>query len=178
MMGRWINRDPIEEGGGINLYAYVENDPAGFTDATGLIPTPGIIECDCKQFLLSQQVIDKIRSRHGPGGIAQYNTNDRSKFFKDFWEKLDNKFLKDCLCDESHASAAERGRVAYVCSGHNERLKIGTKGISIKPTPVGKVYPRWGSPYDTDVITIIVKPFGDPQLIETIHPGFPSTGDE
>jgi RHS repeat-associated protein len=35
-LGRWINRDPIEEAGGINLYAYVENSPINFPDPSGL----------------------------------------------------------------------------------------------------------------------------------------------
>jgi RHS repeat-associated protein len=35
-LGRWLSRDPIGEGGGINVYAYVANDPAGGADAMGL----------------------------------------------------------------------------------------------------------------------------------------------
>jgi len=35
-LGRWINRDPIGESGGINLYGYVDNDPINFSDALGL----------------------------------------------------------------------------------------------------------------------------------------------
>lgn len=35
-LGRWINRDPIEEYGGINLYTYVDNDPLGGIDLFGL----------------------------------------------------------------------------------------------------------------------------------------------
>jgi len=34
--GRWVNRDPIRERGGINLYAYVENDPVNRWDLLGL----------------------------------------------------------------------------------------------------------------------------------------------
>jgi RHS repeat-associated protein len=34
-LGRWLNRDPIEELGGVNLYAYVGNDPVGRFDALG-----------------------------------------------------------------------------------------------------------------------------------------------
>jgi RHS repeat-associated protein len=34
--GRWIARDPIEEAGGENMYAYSGNDPIDFTDSLGL----------------------------------------------------------------------------------------------------------------------------------------------
>jgi len=32
---RWLNRDPIEEGGGVNLYAYTANSPMNLGDAWG-----------------------------------------------------------------------------------------------------------------------------------------------
>jgi RHS repeat-associated protein len=35
-MARWLERDPIEEDGGINLYGYVENSPIGRRDPLGL----------------------------------------------------------------------------------------------------------------------------------------------
>ena len=34
--GRWLSRDPIEERGGVNLYAFVENDGIGGVDRLGL----------------------------------------------------------------------------------------------------------------------------------------------
>ena len=34
--GRWINRDPIEEEGGLNLYGFVGNDGVNFVDIFGL----------------------------------------------------------------------------------------------------------------------------------------------
>ncbi|MEO6909147.1 MAG: RHS repeat-associated core domain-containing protein, partial [Abditibacteriaceae bacterium] len=38
-LGRWINRDPSGENGGLNLYGFVYNNPVGLTDAFGLDPT-------------------------------------------------------------------------------------------------------------------------------------------
>ena len=35
--GRWINRDPIEEAGGLNLYGFVNNDGVNFWDYLGLV---------------------------------------------------------------------------------------------------------------------------------------------
>ena len=49
-LGRFINRDPIEEAGGLNLYDYVENDPIEDIDPEG---TQGITEWQidlCKMF--------------------------------------------------------------------------------------------------------------------------------
>ena len=38
--GRWLNRDPIVENGGVNLYAFVQNAPVGHSDVLG--------RCVCK----------------------------------------------------------------------------------------------------------------------------------
>src|ERR671924_1092822 len=35
-LGRWINRDPIEQGGGLNLYAFVLNNGVNGFDALGM----------------------------------------------------------------------------------------------------------------------------------------------
>jgi RHS repeat-associated protein len=35
-LGRWLNRDPIGEQGGINLYSFAYNDPVGLIDPLGL----------------------------------------------------------------------------------------------------------------------------------------------
>src|SRR5437667_10703929 len=35
-LGRWLNRDPIGEKGGVNLYGFVSNDPVQKSDRLGL----------------------------------------------------------------------------------------------------------------------------------------------
>jgi RHS repeat-associated protein len=35
-LGRWLNRDPIAEQGGLNLYAFVGNEPVANSDVCGL----------------------------------------------------------------------------------------------------------------------------------------------
>jgi RHS repeat-associated protein len=42
--GRWLNRDPIGEAGGLNLYGYVRNNPVNGRDAFGLIDDAGYPE--------------------------------------------------------------------------------------------------------------------------------------
>ncbi|HEV2804213.1 MAG TPA: RHS repeat-associated core domain-containing protein [Chthoniobacterales bacterium] len=37
-LGRWLNRDPIQESGGLNLFAYTKNDPANMVDPIGHNP--------------------------------------------------------------------------------------------------------------------------------------------
>ena len=47
-LGRWLNRDPIEEGGGLNIYCFVENQPIRYYDFLGsafnVLPSPITLE--------------------------------------------------------------------------------------------------------------------------------------
>ena len=45
-LGRWISRDPIGERGGINLYAYVHEQPVQWTDPSGLDERHGGLSVD------------------------------------------------------------------------------------------------------------------------------------
>jgi RHS repeat-associated protein len=41
LTGRWLSRDPLEEDGGVNLYAFCGNDPVNGVDPLGLVPGGG-----------------------------------------------------------------------------------------------------------------------------------------
>lgn len=40
--GRWLNRDPIEENGGLNLHNFVQENPITVVDSDGLVSFPRI----------------------------------------------------------------------------------------------------------------------------------------
>ena len=61
-IGRWINRDPIGEDGGANLYGFVSNNPVNAVDEYGLVNT-----------LNGPSVMDM-----GNGGRAYYPTADEA----------------------------------------------------------------------------------------------------
>jgi RHS repeat-associated protein len=42
-LGRWLNRDPIGELGGLNLYSYVFNNPINWSDPYGLFGPAGAL---------------------------------------------------------------------------------------------------------------------------------------
>lgn len=71
--GRFLSRDPIGFGGGINLYAYVENNPVYWSDAYGLD------KCDGGSSMASNAAIDTgifVGQQLGDAGIvrAEYDT--------------------------------------------------------------------------------------------------------
>lgn len=57
LLGRWTSRDPIEELGGSNLYAYVSNKPVAETDPSGL--AAGIVCPSLREWCEEQCRIDR-----------------------------------------------------------------------------------------------------------------------
>jgi len=80
---RWINRDPTQERGGVNLYRFVGNDPAarvdphglGLLDAGGPILTEIGLLCACRSMVLKQTKAaeDWANSNYGGEGVMHSN---------------------------------------------------------------------------------------------------------
>jgi RHS repeat-associated protein len=70
---RWINRDPVRERGGLNLYGYVYNDAANFVDPYGL-SLQDDLECARKAYeaakLAAQKAVEFLNSSTDPAEKA------------------------------------------------------------------------------------------------------------
>ena len=64
-LGRWINRDPIEEDGGSNLYGFVGNDGVGEIDTLGLSRCP---KNTCDSWTIKNGVVGAVS--YGVAGIV------------------------------------------------------------------------------------------------------------
>jgi RHS repeat-associated protein len=61
--GRWLNRDPIAERGGLNLYDYVGNSPIANVDLSGLVANRGgpigVRDCNAQEWQAANQQCKK-----------------------------------------------------------------------------------------------------------------------
>jgi RHS repeat-associated protein len=85
---RWLNRDPIAEEGGVNLYGYVGNAPTTFVDLFGLKDyseqeTRDILheaEKDCRPFNPPENICT-LYINHRSGGKHDYKLNNHNDTF-------------------------------------------------------------------------------------------------
>ena len=87
-LGRWLNRDPIEESGGINLYAFCQNAPSIFFDFKGLTVVRinvGTEEMDSPRGFLNYIKIETTVIEP-PKGSGKLNFIQLKKSVKSDWE--------------------------------------------------------------------------------------------
>ncbi len=83
-MGRWLNRDPIEEQGGVNLYVFCQNDLIGSVDMLGMI-TSCISSFSSASQRISGGCSAGSAGTHTIGTLIQYY-KETSPGRREFWE--------------------------------------------------------------------------------------------
>jgi RHS repeat-associated protein len=120
-MGRWLNRDPLGETGGINLYAFVQNDPVNLIDPDGLSPAGKVIG-------FSKKAWNHIAKRH----VARDSFPGKSKF-KD--PSTIKKNAEKTVKHPDKTTQQNDGRTVYEKDFGKE---IGTRGETIQRVVTGK----------------------------------------
>ena len=74
-LGRWINRDPIEEEGGVNLFAMTRNAPVGSVDADGrfaIVPVVSVAAVVAVELFVHSRCESYALSKYGSSGTDAY----------------------------------------------------------------------------------------------------------
>ena len=82
-LGRWVNRDPIEEDGGMNLYGFVGNTPCTLTDILGERISNLKIRHSGKANILDEDYIDYLKDDDRYHDIARGDLGMRGSLVTD-----------------------------------------------------------------------------------------------
>lgn len=109
--GRWLNRDPIEEDGGVNLYSLINNNPIAEIDCLGLAiivikhlpgttpPTgwPDTDDAKCLALTVYRGPTYSVSEKKYPRGKIGFNVEvNPPNSFVDVYFRTLNDFLTKC----------------------------------------------------------------------------------
>ncbi len=86
-LGRWVNRDPIEEKGGKNLYEFTNNDPVNLWDYLGLIT--------------AKEAFEHYRNGSGSPLRMSFDEIDTSSVRPSLFPKVKAVLIKPCCKKET-----------------------------------------------------------------------------
>ncbi len=128
--GRWLNRDPLGEMGGVNLYAYVDGNPVNYIDAHGLHKQDkwyGENDPDFRDWVHDE------KQGSGKGGADNFTKREIRKFKKE-WNSLGKprgKGGKSGKGGQRRSGGKKLGKFAKFCKG----TALGLLLEYITPTP-------------------------------------------
>jgi RHS repeat-associated protein len=155
--GRWPSRDPIGEGGGINLYGFVGNDGVNQWDYLGLFD-PGNNKGECR--MLCRRNSNSIEERHkcfeecekieydrpnpGPGPFSHLNCNTGSTFIeRDLSEWLEKNYSKSITEGENSISKDIDDEVIKLCFNKGSTVAEQSFAVGEKTQRRNSEYPGW-----------------------------------
>lgn len=131
-LGRWLNRDPIAEEGGINLYGYVENNPGSAVDPLGLCRQKGESFYQCLD-RYAQDFYGPVlwwSDNLGWYGLGSAAVNARTSVLTSATQRAAENAIKDAPLAgaRSGGSMLERRAAAARAAGAASRITV-TSGI-------------------------------------------------
>ncbi|AIL73447.1 cysteine peptidase family C39 domain-containing protein [Vibrio vulnificus] len=96
---RWLNRDPLEEQGGINLYAYVNGDPLGYVDPDGRNPVVAAIAAAAARAILKKLLRDIAKKKLKDAAKKQAKSSKNKAKSQGCVTKRPGSFRKGTLKD-------------------------------------------------------------------------------
>ena len=135
-LGRWIKRDPIEEEGGVNLYAMVGNNPVNYWDLYGF-----------GTFLIKQSLVDK----KNPKVSVEAEVYADSKGFYIFWNPsaADKKKCKcgDFILAQAISSNGLSGIPSHIDATSGETINNKKSGYRSPPPKMEPTVNSWPYSY-------------------------------
>ncbi len=169
--GRFVSADPIGTEGGINLYAYVNNDPLDATDpkGTSCISTGEHYVCN----------IDKVDLPKGQSTL----TSQQAKFIARFNAKYTSAVNRVATANHTFTVGATGGRphTSFKISGMEVASSLAKREVTYSPERgVGQAGIATGGNPSTGVFSWVYSPEGASHSMERdiIHDGIHSTSAE
>lgn len=172
--GRWINRDPLGEEGGDNLYAFVENNALSNSDYLGLDVHDGEFKVVVKSY------IARVGSNYGsfPGFRFSPNTRRRNAALAAFSLLVDKSFSEDPRGDaKDKGYRLYSAKIFRACCDGDQLVAFASTGLDTDSgkegpiqAPALKVPEQWMDRHDAHSAHFRWAVTGTPHIV--VEPAF------